>query len=151
MISHRYAKANNPYMKSYDKSKESSYIQYLDANNLYGHSMCQKLPYGDFQWRENMNNEQVTEYDCSGENGCFVECDIEYPEHLHEQHNNCPLAPESRAVMKTELSPYYIFQLESHKEKHSEKIKKIIPNLYNKKNMYVILRTCNIILQKCLS
>ena len=132
MISHRYAKANNPYMKSYDKTKETSYIQYLDANNLYGHSMCQKLPYSEFKWRENMTNEQVTEYDYSGENGCFVECDIEYPAYLHEEHNNYPLAPETRVVMKTELSPYQKFQLESHKEKHSEKIKKLIPNLYNK-------------------
>ena len=41
---HRYAKANNRYMKDYDKSKESSYIQYLEANNLYGAVMSEKLP-----------------------------------------------------------------------------------------------------------
>ena len=49
---HRYAKANNNYMKNYDESKESSYIQYLDANNLYGWAMSQKLSVNDFKWIE---------------------------------------------------------------------------------------------------
>ena len=46
---HRYAKTNNTYMKHYDKNKESSYIQYLDANNLYGWAMSQKFPVDGFK------------------------------------------------------------------------------------------------------
>ena len=55
---HSYAKTNNKYMKNYDKNKESSYIPYLDANNLYGLAMSQKLPVNDFKWIKN-----VTEID----------------------------------------------------------------------------------------
>ena len=47
---HRHAKANNEYMKNYDKSIESSYREYLDANNLYGWTMPQKLPVKGFKW-----------------------------------------------------------------------------------------------------
>ena len=47
---HRYAKANNEYMKNYDKKIESSYIEYLDENNLYGWAMSQKLPINGFKW-----------------------------------------------------------------------------------------------------
>ena len=47
---HKYAKANNKYMKNDDKNKESSYVQYLDANNLYGWAMSQKLSINGFKW-----------------------------------------------------------------------------------------------------
>ena len=58
---HRYVKANNKYRKNYDKNIESSYIQYLDANNLYGLAMSQKLPVNDFKWVKQENLFQLNE------------------------------------------------------------------------------------------
>ena len=56
---HRCAEANNKYMKNYNKNIESSYTQYLDANNLYGWAMSQKLPVKDFKWIKKKNYQNL--------------------------------------------------------------------------------------------
>ena len=83
---HRYAKANNKYIKNYDKNIESSYIQYLNANNLYGWAMSEKLPVHDFKWKKNMlkfNEEFIKNYDEDSDKGYILEVDGEYPKNLN--------------------------------------------------------------------
>ena len=79
---HRYAKANNKYMKNYDKSIESSYLMYLDANNLYGWAMSEKLPVNGFKWVNDLstfNEIFMKNYNGNSNVGYFLEVDIEYP------------------------------------------------------------------------
>ena len=69
---HRYDKANNKYMKNYDKNIESSYVVYLDVNNLYGWLMSQKLPVGGFKWVEDLsqfNESFIKGYDKNSDKG----------------------------------------------------------------------------------
>ena len=58
-IAKRHSKADNKYMKCYDSGKESKYITYLDANNLYGWAMSQYLPYSRFKW---LNKKEINEF-----------------------------------------------------------------------------------------
>ena len=120
IISNRYGKANNKYMKDYDKNKDSKYLMYLDANNLYGCAMTEKLPTHGFKWlssgeMENLFNNQIVQV--WEKTPCILEVDLEYPEKLHDSHNDYPLCPE-RVECKN-------------------KVEKLIPNLRDKKN-YVI-------------
>ena len=100
-ISKRYAEANNKYMKTYDPQKSSTYIQYLDANNLYGWAMSQSLPTHGFEWVENITKSQVLKIIESNTNkGYIFDVDLVYPKHLWETHNDYPLAPEPSPWME---------------------------------------------------
>ena len=84
---HSYAKANNKYMKNYNKNIESSYIQYLDANNLYGWAMSQKLPANGFTWPKQedlsqFNEDFIKNYDENSNTGYFLQVDIGYSKEL---------------------------------------------------------------------
>ena len=86
---HRHPKANNKYMENYDKNEESSYIQYLDANNLYGWAMSQKLPVNGFKWIEDtsrINEEFIKNYDENNNKGYILEVDVKYPQKLRDIH-----------------------------------------------------------------
>ena len=124
MVSNRYGKANNKYMKDFNKKKPSKYLTYLDANNLYGCAMSEKLPVHSFKWMtnkeiENLFNNQIIQV--WNKNPCILEVDLIYPEELHDLHNDYPLCPE-RIECKNG-------------------VKKLIPNLWDKNNYVVHYKT----------
>ena len=112
----RYAHANNHYMKDYDKIKESSYIQYLDANNLYGAAISKKLPIKEFKWLddiERIDEEFIKECNEISDKGYVIEADVDYPQELHDLHSDMPFLHERMVINKT---------------------KKLVCNLHDKKN-----------------
>ena len=96
---HGYAKANNKYMKNYDKNNESLYIEYLDTNNLYGWAISQKLPVNGFKWVEKssrFNEIFMKNYNENRDIGYFLEVDINYPKELFNLHKDLLFLPERK-------------------------------------------------------
>ena len=102
-ISKRYASANNKYMKDFDETKPSTYIQYLDANNLYGWAMSQKLPTHGFKWIDVDKSKVLKLLEKKDTNQGFIfEVDLVYPKSLWVSHNHYPLAPEKIKIDKVD-------------------------------------------------
>ena len=137
-ISHRHGKANNKYMRDFNPQEENSYLMYLDANNLYGWAMSQPPPYRDLQWKDFKDPEEII-YDNYHENsnkGIILEVDLEYPEELHDLHNDYPCAPEKIVVTDDMLSDY-CRNIKNLHGNSSGNVSKLIPTL-NKKTKYVL-------------
>ena len=130
-IAKRYPKANNKYTKSYDSKKPSKFITYLDTNNLYSWKLSEYLPYGEFKWLKNVGGFDVNSIGENSEIGYFLKVDLEYPDELHELHNNYPLAPKKLAVPSDMLSKYCKIIADKNRIKVGD-VKKVIPNLGNK-------------------
>ena len=114
IISNRYGEANNKYMgRGFNKNKPSKYLMYLDENNLYGCAMSKKLPTHGFKWLTSGEMEKNYENRHNlNKIPCILEVDLEYPENLHDLHNDYPLCPE--------------------KVKCKNGVEKLIPNLRDK-------------------
>ena len=88
-ISHRHAIANNEYMVTeFDPAEESKFISYVDANNIYRWAISKQLPTSGF---ERMTDDELDDWKHLS---CFLEVDLEYPEDLHDLHNDYSLSPE---------------------------------------------------------
>ena len=106
----RYAKANNKYLKEYDPTKPSTYIFYVDENNLYGNSMSQDLPYEVEGKMTKLELKDWRKYRCA------LVVDLEIPKEQHDFLNAFPPAPEHLTI---------------------NGVKKLVPNLRNKKEYLV--------------
>ena len=85
---------NSKHVKDYDKNKESSYLKYCHANNLYGWKMSQKSPVNKFEWTEEsslFNEDFIKYYNEESDEGYLLE--VQYPDKLHERHNDLPFLP----------------------------------------------------------
>ena len=138
-ITKRHRKANNKYMKNYNSSKESEFIMYLDANNLYGWAMAQYLPHGGFKW---LSKNEIDEFDLNlvkenSSTGYVLEADLEYPSELHDLHIDYPLASEKLEISQDMLSKYCSDIAHKYGIKISG-VNKLVPNLSNKKSMLFI-------------
>ena len=92
-------------MKDYDKNKESSYLKYWDVNNLYGWAMSPKLPVNNFDGIEDtaqFNEDFIKKYHEESDEGYFLEVDVQFPEKLHELHNDLQFLPERMKLKKVE-------------------------------------------------
>ena len=134
----KYKMANNKYMKNYDSTKPSSYLMYVDANNLYGYAMSKKLPTGNFQWIEGSSiftEDYIKNYDENSDTGYLLVVDVTYPKDLYEKHKYLPFLPEKIKIDKsTKLScnfndkNYYPVHICALKQalNHGLKLEKII-------------------------
>ena len=122
----KYASANKKYMGDrFGPKSESSYLQYLDANNLYGWAMSQPLPTGGFKWVD-VNLNEISELATRTDKGYLLEVDVSYPKELHNPHNELPFMCERMEINGVE---------------------KLVPNLRDKKNYVILIQALNQALQ----
>ena len=145
MITHRHAQANSPLLQDYNPQDPSSYILYLDANNLYGWAMSQPLPVSDFQWIQDPSHLDVLQVSDDSDLGYILEVDLAYPEHLHDQHNDYPLAPETMKITPDMLSPYSQ-QLAEGLDLKTGSVEKLVPNLQDKQKYVLHYRSLKLYL-----
>ena len=121
----RYAKANNKYIKDYDKNKELLYLKYWDVTNLYGWAMSHKLPVNGFKRVEDLSEFDegfIKSHNEKSKEGYFLEVDIQYPENLHNAQNDLAFSPKR---MKIEI------------------VETLVANLHDKNEYVIHIRNLN--------
>ena len=90
-------------MKNHDRNIKSSFLKYLDVNNIYAFPMCKKLPVSDFKWVDDLptfTEEFIKNYDENSDKGYILEVDVEYPKDLYKLHSDLHFLPERMEINK---------------------------------------------------
>lgn len=129
--SKRHTIANNKYLVDFDVNKPTEYLMYLDANNLYGWAMSQYLPKNNFEWVEDEEfdalslQEIIENLADDSPVGYIYEVDLDYPEILHDLHNDLPFCAENKLVggskytkLITDFSPKCFYPIHYRNLKH---------------------------------
>lgn len=149
--SKRYSKANHKYLQSFDPEAVKKFIVYGDANALYPWAMIQKLPFSEFKWVEPSDFDLAyaltqTESDYA----CFLEIDIDIPKELHDKFKDYPPFPENILITNDMLSQkqqetkQLLTELKSF---HETGVKKLVPNLMNKKKYPIHIKYLKLCLE----
>jgi len=146
----RYFKANNPKIgKSFNPSKPTTWISYIDANNLYGWAMSQYLPIGNYKWEvsrkylEDNPNEQkkylekILNTKADAKRGYFLKINTHFPLKTHDYLSDLPPAVENIAVSKDMLCPYTTELVDNLDSRRFSATEKLVPHLGPRKE-YVI-------------
>ena len=126
--SKRHVKANNHYLEDFDATKPENYLMYWDANNLYGWAMSQYLPYKNISLNSNINIDNILEVPDNNDIGYIIECDLEYPEEIHDKLKEFPPCPENLSPT-TEMLSEYQKQIAGHNKVKVGGCSKLVPHL----------------------
>lgn len=143
----RYARANHKYMKEqFDQAVISSFILYLDANNLYGYAMSQALPSGDYQWvKDDRNSETIMQGVMAMKDddpiGLILEVDGYFPDSKHDYLSDFPPVPINESIPTSQTSPYYQSLCEKFESNHDDRSTKLLCNLLPKTRYKVYYRS----------
>ncbi|GBN57403.1 hypothetical protein AVEN_214529-1 [Araneus ventricosus] len=138
-VGKRYSCCNNLFVpETFDSKLEETYIIAVDANNLYGYTMTQSLPIGNFKFlsESEIKDFNVLELSAKDEVGYFLEVDLLYPSKLHGLHD-FPLAPDHTVITLDMFSPYQKKLVKNHGLKLSKQNRKLTPCFFTKYN-YVV-------------
>ena len=117
----------------YVQSDKNKKILYVDANNLYGHSMSQPLLFDEFKFDNNVKLEDVLNTPYDGNIGYFIEVDLTHPNNIKEKTNNFPFAPVNKKINPDKFCDY----MKEIKPDTYIQTKKLICDWSDKKNYLV--------------